>query len=303
MPDLEVFANVSSCVATSTFGTTNPGSGATETWTVGTGSTSFPVANHLLTPATYFYVTDPADTTHEIIEVTDNNSSGSPGTSWSVTRGALGTSTVAHAALATYVQTVSHGTLQNFKQTPGAATTAVTISNSATETIVAAYTPLSQEIFAGVTWEAVAFGTFATGNSTAHTLQWSLYWGGSGSVGGAYTSTGGAALCKILTGTNSVAMAALTTFASGSSFDVNASVTLLSTTTATANMNLFFNNAANLTTAQATATATNATTGGASSATAVTISGSGPIFLTAKWGAAQSATTLTATAPLIFREA
>lgn len=288
----EVFANVPSCVATGSSGTTT----SDTSWTMGTGSTSFPAASNTSTPQTFFYVTDPADTGHEIVQVVSAS-----GTAWTVVRGALGSTPASHASGATWVQTISHGTLQNFKQAPSAASSPVTVGNSSTELVLATYQPTTDELVAGATWEAVAFGAFSTGNASAHSLQFALYWGGSGSVGGTYTA--GTALCKILTGSNCVAMAAVTTFAAGSSFDVNGSLTMLSSTTATANLNLFFNNAANLTTAQATATATNATSGAASSNTAVTISGSGPIFLTAKWGAVQAATTLTATAPLIYRVA
>lgn len=299
---VEVFANAASCIAAGSSGTTNPAAGTTESWTVSTGSTSFPVAQNTVFPSNYFFVRDPADTTNEIVLVYNNNSSGSPGTSWSVQRGMSG-ACVAHATGATWVQVIAPYTLGNFKQQPGAATSAVTVGNSATELVLASFQPQAGECIGGSAWEAVAFGTMATGNSATHILQFALYWGGSGSVGGTYTVGSGAPLCKILTGTNAVAMAAVTTFAAGSSFDVNGSIALLSATTATANLNLFWNNAANLTTAQATATATNATAGGASSATAVTISGDGPIFLTAKWGAIQAATTLTATAPMIYRMA
>lgn len=303
----EVFANVASCVAAAgsggTNGTSAPASGTSETWTMSTGYTSFPTASTTSTPQTYFYISDPSDTTHEIVQVT---SGGGTGTSWTVTRGAAGTTPVAHASGATWVQTVTHATLQNFKQAPSAVTTAATVpSNSASEIVLAVYQPTPDELVSGATWEAVAFGTLGTGTATTHAMQFALYWGGSGSVNGTYTT--GTPLCKILTSSNAVAMGAFTTFATGSSFDVNGSVTWLSSTTATANMNLFWNNATNLTTAQATATATNATAGAASSATPVTISGSGPIYLTAKIGGAsgiaQTGTTLTATAPLIYRAA
>lgn len=303
----EVFANVASCVAAAgsggTNGTSSPSSGATETWTMSTGNASFPAAQTSNTPNTYFYATDPADTTHEVILVTDNSTP----TSWHVTRGALNTTPVAHASGATYVQTVSHGTLQNFKQAPSAAIAAATVpSNSANEIIIATYQPTADELVAGATWEAIAFGTFGTGTATGHVMQWALYWGGSGSVNGTYTATGGAALCKILTAGNCVALSAVTTYAAGSSFDVNGTVTWLSSTTATANLNLFFSGST-LTTANVTAQATNAAAGTTSSATAITISGSGPIFLTAKIGGAagiaQTGTTLTATAPLIYRAA
>lgn len=298
---IEVFANSASCVATSTYGTTNPAAGTTETWTMGTGYTTFPVAQNTAVPNNYFYVRDPADTTNEIVLVSNNNSSGSPGTTWNVQRGMNG-ATVAHASGATWVQVVAPYTLASFKQTPGAnSTSPTTVANTTTETVLASYTPLAVELQAGNTWDVVAYGTYgvlATG--TRPTLQFALYWGGSGSVGGAYTATGGAALTKILTGTNALGL--ITSIAAGASFDVNGTLTWLSATTATANLNLFYQNGS-LTVAGTSASSVNATAGGASSATAVAISGNGPIFLTAKWSAASASNTLTATAPLVYRAA
>lgn len=299
----EVFANVSSCVATSTFGTTNPGSGSTETWTVGTGSTSFPVADHTSVPATLFYVTDPADTTHEIILVTDNNSSGSPGTSWSVTRGVLGTSTVAHASGATYVQTVTHGTLQNFKQAPSAGSSAVTVTNTTTETVLATYLPTSDELVPGATWEAIAFGPWGKANGTGLLLRIALYWGGSGSVGGAFTSTGSTLLARLQSVTNANMTALNTTVVAGASYDMNAQVTWVSSTTAHCQMNMWYTNAANLTTTGSNAQTVNTNDStGASQAGPLTISGGGPIILTAKWGAISTSDTITAVAPIIYRQ-
>jgi len=306
---VEVFANVASCVAAAgsggTNGTSNPAAGTPESWTVSTGSTSFPVANFgtgtftgvsATPPGNYFYVTDPADTTHEIVLVYDNNSSGSPGTTWKVERGMNGT-TVAHASGATWVQVVTPFTLQNIKQTPGAQT-AVTV-NSTTETVLATYTPTSAELITGTTWEAVAFGTFTTptGTSGVRGIQFCLRWGGVSGTLLAYLATGSIASAPTLTAN---APATTTTVAAGSTFDVNGSVTWLSSTTATANLNAWYTGAS-LTTTANNATTVNTATSGQGSSTAVTISGSGPLVLTCKLGSASS--TVVATAPVIYREA
>lgn len=70
-------------------GTTAPAAGTTQTWTV-VSSVSFPAASNTATPATQFYVTDPA-LPSEIIKVTHVS-----GATWSVTRGAESTTPVAH---------------------------------------------------------------------------------------------------------------------------------------------------------------------------------------------------------------
>jgi hypothetical protein len=254
-----------------------------------TGSTSFPVAQQTTFPYNYFYIRDPADTTNEICMVILG---GSNTTTWSVIRGING-ATVAHASGATWVQVIAPYTLQNFKQAPGAGVSSVTLNTSTTETVIATYTPVTSDIVAGASFEAIAFGTFGKVQGGAlPTLQWKLYWGGSGSVGGAFTSTGSTALSTLLTGTSAPAL--LTTTTTGLTFDVNGTLTLISTTSATANLNWWYNNAASLATA-----ASNAVT----AQTATTISGAGPIILTAKWSASSASNTLTVSAPLIYRTA
>jgi len=307
---IEVFANVASCVAAAgsggTNGTSNPAAGTPETWTVSTGSTSFPLASSSATPPTYFYVTDPADTTHEIILVSDNNSSGSPGTSWSVQRGMNG-ATVAHASGATYVQTISPYTLQGFKQTPGSVTSPVTVANTTTETVVAVYQPQIIDLVPGATWEIVAYGPFSRLNGgAAPVLTFNIYWGGSGSPGGAFTSTGSSLLGMLQTNTNAAIF--VTTIAAGASYDLNAQVTWVSSTQAHCQMNWWYNNAANSlkltnTNAQTTNTIGSGTGAGQSQVGPLTISGNGPIILTAKWGTANASNSVTASAPFIYRQA
>lgn len=274
----EVFANSASCVAAAgsggTNGTSSPSSGVTETWTMSTGNTSFPAAQTSSVPNTYFYARDPADTTNEIVLVTDNSTT----TSWHVTRGALGTAPVAHASGATYVQVISHGTLQNFKQTPSASVTPVSYNTSLTETLVATYQPTSDELIAGASWEVIAFGSIQT-TSSAPTLTWNLRWGG----------IAGTSILSMVTGTKCPALTA--SIPSGSSFDFNATVTLIDTTHAVANLNSWW---------QSTTTTSS---GVASNATSVAISGSGPLVLTAKWSASNASNALVIPAPLIFRAA
>jgi hypothetical protein len=298
---LEVFGNCSSCVAGSTSGTTNPAAGTTESWTMSTGYTSFPTANFNASttftnpsatpPGNYFYIRDPADTTNEIVLV---YSGGGGTTTWYVQRGMNG-ATVAHATGATWVQVISPYTLQNFKQAPGAAISAVTVGNTTTETIVAAYYPTSDEIEAGTAFDIYAFGHFTQGAKPV--LAWRLCWGNTLALGGTQI----AGIATATTGPNptitqnAVSWGASTMTASGLSFDINGQVILLSATSVTSNINWWYSNANNT-----TSTAANALT---SPASPVTISGSGPLLLTVQWGTATAANTLTATGPLIARVA
>lgn len=299
---LEVFADVASCVvATNGYngGASSagaPSAGTTESWTMAAGYTTFPVASTSAVPNTYFYIRDPADTSNEIVLVT---SGGSSGTGWSVTRGANGV-TSTHAAGATWDQVTAALTFANFRQASGAGTSAVTVGGTTNEIILANYTPTAAELETGTVFEAVAFGPITTPHTAAATLQFSLYWGGSGSVGGTYTTTGGVLLARILTNQNSPALPS--TVAAGSSFDINGEIVWLSSTQAHANLNAWYTNATSLVTTAANATTSNtSSSNGQSQAGPVTISGSGPIVLTAKWSSATPS--LTAVAPLIRRAA
>lgn len=285
---IELFANNASTTVTSG-GTTAPAQGTTETWTVDSSAT-FPAASNTTNPTTYFFVFDPAATT-EVIEVTNVS-----GSTWTVTRGASSTTPVAHAAGFTVYQDIAAATLQNFKQAVGAATTAVTVANTATETVLAAQAPPAFALVAGVSFQIVAFGPYGKVEGGAlPTLQIALYWGGSGSPGGAYTLGSGVQLCKLTTGTNAPPF--LTSVATGQTFDVNGDVTLIDATHAHANLNLWYNNAASLATTASNATTASTTAGG------VAIPSGGGLFLTAKWSAASPSSTLTAVAPLIYRAA
>jgi len=86
----DLFNNNATTTVTSG-GTTAPAQGTTQTWTVASSS-SFPAASNSSSPATQFYVCDPALST-ELILVTNVS-----GSTWSVTRGADGTTPVAHTS-------------------------------------------------------------------------------------------------------------------------------------------------------------------------------------------------------------
>lgn len=86
----DLFTNQGSTTVSSG-GTTAPAQGATESWTVASSST-FPAASNAASPPTQFYVSDPA-LPSETVLVTNVS-----GTTWSVTRGADGTTPVAHTA-------------------------------------------------------------------------------------------------------------------------------------------------------------------------------------------------------------
>jgi hypothetical protein len=266
---LEVFANAASCIASGSSGTTNPGAGVTESWTMSTGSTSFPAASNTVVPNNYFYIRDPADTTNEIVLVYNTS-----GTSWNVQRGMSG-ATVAHATGATWVQVIAPYTLANFKQTPGATTSSITYNTSTTITQLATYTPLATDVNAGAAWELVTFGPITT-SATLPALTFTIKWGS-------------ATLLTLVTGVNGSAL--VVSMGAGSSFDLNGSVTLLTATSAVANMNFF---------SHKTTTSINCV---ASTQSPVSISGNGPITLSATWNLSSATNSITAQAPMIYRAA
>jgi hypothetical protein len=109
MAAVETFANQPAATVTSG-GTTAPSSGTPETWTVSV-TAAFPAA---ATGATQFHVADTAaGKTGEIIAVTNVS-----GSTWTVTRGAESSTTVAHTAGFTVVQVVSAGALGGLLQAP-----------------------------------------------------------------------------------------------------------------------------------------------------------------------------------------
>ena len=296
---IEVFANQPTGTVTSGGTAATTGS---QSFTV-TAVNAFPVASSSTLPATWFRIMDPALPTEIMIVTTAPGGTGA-GQAWTVTRAAEGTSAVAHAASWTAVQIVSAGTLQQIKQASQASTTAVTITTATTLTVLASYQPLASELVPGVTFAAVAYGPVtAHGGANKSTLAFSLYWGGSGTVGGAYTP--GTLLATLLTGGNATAFTATTTMIAGASFDVNGEVTWLSATTAHANLNTWLAVGAALTTAPLVGTTTDSSAAsGVSNPGPIPISGSGPIFLTAQFGGTGwTVYGLTAVSPVIYRVA
>lgn len=100
---IEIYSNLPQTTV-STGGTTAPAAGSSESWTVAS-SGSFPAASASATPPMHFHVSDPA-LASELIDVTDIS-----GTTWTVTRGAEGTTPVAHASGFTVKQAVTAGGL------------------------------------------------------------------------------------------------------------------------------------------------------------------------------------------------
>jgi hypothetical protein len=119
---VELFANQAQTTVTSG-GTTAPAPGAQESWTV-TSSASFPAASGTAAPPTQFHILDP-QLASEIIAVTNIT-----GSTWTVTRGAEGTTPVAHSAGFTVYQVATAGALANLRDRP--ATITVAASNAST---------------------------------------------------------------------------------------------------------------------------------------------------------------------------
>ena len=128
----ELFANRPVTVI-SAGGTDAPSAGTVETWTV-VSSTGFPAAS---TSVSQFHIADNAAPT-EIIAVTNVS-----GTSWTVTRGAEGTTPLAHSAGFTVSQTVTAGFL-------GSCLTAPALADSATVYVTAD----GSDSYNGLSWAA-----------------------------------------------------------------------------------------------------------------------------------------------------
>ena len=135
----EVFSANLVTTTVSSGGTTAPSAGTVQTWTVAS-STGFPAASSSLELPTQFHVADAASATaSEIIAVTNVS-----GTTWTVTRGAEGTTPVAHAAGFTIYQVLTSGGMAAFTQSPfnltnyGADPTGVSSSDTALAAIMTA---------------------------------------------------------------------------------------------------------------------------------------------------------------------
>jgi len=292
-----------------------PAAYTSESWTF-SAVTGWPAATNTTVPTTGFRIANTnASYSSEIMAVIDIS-----GDTCTVLRGIESTTTVAHPGGSTFVALATAGTLQNFKQATTAGVSEVTISNSSTETVIATYTPLGTEVEDGTTFEIIASGTMGILTTAIPTLQWTLYSGGSGSVGGAYTP--GTLLCQMITGntttTNMCPPLATTTatttsttdltaywlsshrWVPGTSFDVNGTIEWVSTTSAIGNLNFFWSVAG----LNATTTPTVGMTGCVTSAAAVTgLTSTNGLFLTCKWSAAATSNVVTAPAPLIYRAA
>ena len=133
MAAIETFANVPSTTVSSG-GTDAPAGGTSQSWTVAS-STGFPAAS---TGVTQFHIGDPqADS--EIITVTNIS-----GTTWTVTRGAEGTTPIAHSAGFTVVQVVTAaflGSVANFLRSPTIYAPGARTSLAITSTTMAAFAP------------------------------------------------------------------------------------------------------------------------------------------------------------------
>lgn len=110
MAALELFANQAQTTVTSG-GATTPASGTSETWTV-SSSSGFPAASSTASPSTFFRICDAnPSTSAEKIIVTNVS-----GTTWTVTRGAEGTTSVAHTSGFTIQNVITAAALENLVQ-------------------------------------------------------------------------------------------------------------------------------------------------------------------------------------------
>jgi hypothetical protein len=105
---LELFANQAQTTVSSG-GTTAPSAGTSESWTV-TSSSGFPAASSAASPPTFFRVTDAAASSEKMI-VTNVS-----GTTWTVTRGAEGTSPVTHSSSFIVQHVLTGAALEEFAQ-------------------------------------------------------------------------------------------------------------------------------------------------------------------------------------------
>lgn len=258
-----------------------PASGTAESWNF-TSLATFPSASSTANPSTQFCIADVA-APDEVLWVV-----GTSGNSASVIRGAEGSATVTHAAGATFVQIVSAGDLTSLLQATGAYTAGSPVHGSSTETVVATYSPVTDEIGAGTTYEINASGSIQITGTASGSLTWTLRWGWVSS------GTPGTSLLTLSNGTNCTAFA--TAMSAVQPFTLNGSVTFVTTTSAIAELNFSFG------TGGAAGTAPGV--GVAASATGVTVTappGGGPLVLTAKWATTSTHNSLVVPAPAIYR--
>lgn len=165
----ELFAHIPTGTVTSG-GTGAPAPGTSESWTV-TAATAFPAA----TASAQFHVCDPAANT-ELILVTVAPGGAGAGQSWTVTRGADGTTPVAHTAGFTIYQVTPASFLNAPRfngnvSTPGLLTTAGFAT--AVKTVTAAYTATANDFF--IEGDTSVTGTFTVTLPTSNVQTGQVY--------------------------------------------------------------------------------------------------------------------------------
>ena len=150
----------------------------------------------------------------------------------------------------------------------GASVSTFNLSASTTETAVVTYQPVTGEIVAGTVLYISASGTIRV--TSAPTITWQLRWGWVNS------GTPGTSIGSLVSGTNCTALSSSMSVARV--MNLLGFVTFISTTSAASNLS--FNFAINATTSVGT--------GISASSAGTTISGSGPLALTATWSASST---------------
>lgn len=178
----ELWANPATSTTVTSGGTTAPAQGTSESWTMAGGYASFPAASNSAAPNSQFHVIDPALPT-ELIAVTNVS-----GTTWTVTRGAEGTSPVAHASGFAVIQVVTAAGLDNLLQGPQSGnglalpranvnTSILSVVNNNTTALVAASMSVpANEATAGSIYEIEAWGVYGTASANTN-LTFAVSWG------------------------------------------------------------------------------------------------------------------------------
>ena len=160
---VEVFGNIPTTTVSSG-GTDAPAAGTQQTWTV-TSSTGFPAVSSSAIPPTQIHVADVA-LNSEMIQVINIS-----GTTWTVVRGAEGTTPVSHGAGFTIYQVVSAGAYSQLRNTDwlnvatqfGADPTGSTDSTAAIQAAIAAAAYVASNDASGVLGAAKATVYFPGG--------------------------------------------------------------------------------------------------------------------------------------------
>jgi hypothetical protein len=177
----ELWANPATSTTVSSGGTTAPAQGTGESWTVAGGYAGFPAASNSASPNTQFHVIDPALPT-ELIAVTNVS-----GSTWTVTRGAEGSTPVVHAAGFNVIQVVTAAGLGNLLQGPSSGnglalpranvnTSILSAVNTTSPLVAATMSVPAGEATAGSIYEIEAWGVYGTASSNT-ILTWTVAWG------------------------------------------------------------------------------------------------------------------------------